>query len=154
MQFADGTTHWINWLANVICPCLGVLFFCAAIYCYGQSHMRLTHYWYAGWTAFLLPGIVRLFEAFTNQVGASNPDSYYLAIRSTCNWLANVILPMNAVLQLMKAVGAWSGIFERGGRIRVWGPVHHITAALLSLSISGLIRLVLYLINLRPNGVS
>ena len=154
MQFADGTLHWINWVANVICPCLGVVFFCAAVYCYGQPHEHYTHYWYAGWTAFLLPGIVRLLEAFTTQSGAGNPDSYYLALRSACNWLANVILPMNAALQLMKAIGAGSGIFERGGRIRVWGPVHHVIAAFACLSTSGIIHLVFFLISQHPHGVS
>jgi hypothetical protein len=153
MQFANGLLAWVNWMANVICPFLGLLFFCAAIYAYGQPHMRHAHYWYAGWLAFLIPGIVRLTEAFSNQGGASNPDSYYLAVSSACNWLANVILPMYSVLQIMKAIGAGSGIFERGGRIRVWGPVHHVAAAFASLSVSGLIHLVLALIAKKPNGV-
>lgn len=153
MAFSDGTLHAINWAANVIFPCLGVLFFCAAVYCYGQAHMRYSHFWYAGWGAFLIPGIVRLFEGFTGQSTATNPDSFYVAVRTACNWLANVILPMNAVVQLMKAIGAGSGIFERGGRIRTWAPVHHVFAAFLCLSMSGLIHLVLFLIAQRPGGV-
>jgi len=154
MQFQAALLHAINWAANVICPCLGVLFFCAAIYCFGQEHMRYVHWWYAGFAAFLLPGTVRLFEAFATQSAASDPDSYYVAVRSACNWLANVMLPMAAVLQLVKAIGAGSGIFERGGRIRLWGPVHHVVAAFACLSMSGLIHLVLYLIALHAQGES
>ena len=154
MLFQTGLLHCINWVANVICPCLGCLFFCAALYCFGQPHMRYIHWWHAGFAAFLIPGIVRLFEAFALQSDASNPDSFYVAVRSAVNWIANVILPLYAAMQLIKAIGAGSGIFERAGHIRIWGPVHHVMVALACLCMSGLIHLVLYLIALHPNGVS
>ena len=54
----------------------------------------------------------------------------------------------------MKAIGSGSGIFERSGRIRPWGPVHHVVAAVLCCCLSGLIHLVLFLIGQHPGGVS
>lgn len=152
MNFYTGAVHAVNWAANVICPILGVYFLCVALYFYGQAHSRYTHYWFAAWGMFLIPGLMRLLEAFTTQTpfqsgaGASDPDTYYLALRGFCNWLANVILPLNAVVQLAKAIGAGSGVFSRTGHIRVWGPVHHVFIGLMSLCLSGIVKLILYFI--------
>ena len=151
MNFYTGALHAVNWAANVICPVLGVYFLCAALYFYGQAHSRYTHYWYAAWGMFLIGGIMRMLEAWTgNGVNASNPDTYYVALRSACNWLANVILPMNAVAQLAKAIGAGSGVFSRTGHIRVWGPAHHVFLGLMSLCASGIVKLIIHFID--PNG--
>ena len=154
MNFYAGALHAVNWAANVICPILGAYFLCRALYfCgqahnYGQAHNRYTHCWYAAWGMFLIPGLMRLLEAFTgNGANASDPDTYYLALNSACNWLANVVLPMNAVVQLAKAIGAGSGIFSRTGHTPVWGPTHHVFIGLMSLCLSGIVKLILHFIN-------
>jgi hypothetical protein len=146
MNFYTGLLQAVNWAANVVCPILGAFFLCAALYFYGQPHSRYTHYWYGAWGMLLVPGLMRLFEAFATKSAASDPDSYYVALYSAGNWLANVILPMNAVAQLAKAIGEGSGIFSRTGHIRVWGPAHHVFIGLMSLCASGIVHLVLWFI--------
>ncbi len=153
MSFYNGVLHAVNWAANVICPLLGAFFLGVALYFYGQSHTRYTHYWYAAWGMFLIPGLMRLLEAFAGKTQPSDPDSYYVALYSAGNWLANVILPMNAVTQLAKAIGAGSGIFSRTGHIRVWGPVHHVFIGLMSLCLSGIVKLLLYFIQQGAAGL-
>ncbi len=153
MTFYHGLLHAVNWAANVTCPLLGAFFLCVAIYFYGQSHSLYTHYWYAAWGMFLIPGLMRLLEAFAGKTQPSDPDSYYVALYSAGNWLANVILPMNAVTQLAKAIGAGSGIFSRTGHIRVWGPVHHVFIGLMSLCLSGIVKLILYFIQQGAAGL-
>lgn len=148
MSFYAGVLHAVNWAANVICPILGALFLCMALYFYGQTHSRYTHYWYATWGMFLIPGLMRLLEAFTGKLpNASDPDTYYVALYSACNWLANVILPMNAVAQLAKAIGAGSGVFSRTGHVRLWDPIHHVFIGLMSLCLSGIVKLILHFID-------
>lgn len=153
MNFYTGLLHAVNWAANVICPILGLFFLCAALYFYGQAHSRYTHYWYGAWGMFLIPGFMRLLEAFAGKTQPNDPDSYYVALYSAGNWLANVILPMNACVQLAKAIGAGSGIFSRTGHIRVWGPIHHVFIGLMSLCLSGIVHLILHFIKAGEAGV-
>lgn len=153
MSFYTGVLHAVNWAADVICPILGVFFLCAALYFYGQAHSRYTHYWYSAWGMFLIPGFMRLLEAFTGKTQPGDPDSYYVALYSAGNWLANVILPMNAVVQIAKAIGAGSGIFSRTGHIRVWGPVHHLFLGMMSLCLSSIVHLMLYFIQTGAGGI-
>jgi len=153
MNFYTGVLHAVNWAADVICPILGVFFLCAALYFYGQAHSRYTHYWYGAWGMFLIPGFMRLLEAFAGKTQPGDPDSYYVALYSAANWLANVILPMNAVVQIAKAIGAGSGIFSRTGHIRVWGPVHHVFLGMMSLCLSSIVHLMLHFIQAGAGGL-
>ena len=153
MNFYTGVLHAVNWAADVICPILGVFFLCAALYFYGQAHSRYTHYWYGAWGMFLIPGFMRLLEAFAGKTQPGDPDSYYVALYSAANWLANVILPMNAVVQIAKAIGAGSGIFSRTGHIRVWGPVHHVFLGMMSLCLSSIVHLMLHFIQAGAEGL-
>ena len=63
------------------------------------------------------------------------------------------MLPMNALAQLAKAIGAGSGIFSRTGHIRVWGPVHHVFLGMMSLCLSGIVKLILYFIQQGAAGL-
>ena len=153
MNFYTGVLHAVNWAADVICPILGVFFLCAALYFYGQAHSRYTHYWYGAWGMFLIPGFMRLLEAFAGKTQPGDPDSYYVALYSAANWLANVILPMNAVVQIAKAIGAGSGVFSRTGHIRVWGPIHHLFLGMMSLCVSSIVHLMLHFIQAGAGGL-
>jgi hypothetical protein len=49
-------------------------------------------------------GLLRALETFASQRAWNDPDVYWMALVSLVNWIANVILPVYAALQV--AAGA------------------------------------------------
>ena len=100
--------------------------------------------------ALCVSGLLRLAEVFAQQ--SSGTAQYWTALLSMANWTGNVILPVYAGIEIVRAVLGVGGIFERLNIGDDW--IRHFIAAGMSLSLSGLLRLFEYFIQSGTNGVA
>lgn len=95
-------------------------------------------------------GLVRLVEYFS-QVQAG-PDQYYMAILSLTNWVSNVIMPMYAVVNLIRAgLSISKASFELttvGGN-----TTRHVIVALGCLGVSMTLRLLEWFVTTGAGGI-
>jgi hypothetical protein len=137
-DFTLGLIHLTNWLGNVILPTLCGSAFAAAAVQFSKGH-GFGHYLYGGMLCLVVSGMLRLFETFASASGWNDPDLYWIALRTLVNWVCNVIMPVYAALQVALGVATVADVGYRYSP--TYGPVKHFLTALVSLSLSGLVRL-------------
>ena len=142
---ADGSTGGLvnlaSWFGNIIMPTIAVLVLIVAIYRYAH-HEDGERYIVGAFAALCVSGLVRLAETFVGTT--PSPDQYWQAIINLANWTGNVILPVYAGLEVVRAVLAWRYFDFHKPHHNSW--VRHVVAAGGCLCVSGLIRLLEYVI--------
>lgn len=134
----------VNWLGNVIMPIMAGLFLAIGVYKYskGESIERTV----AGcMVAVSISGLTRLAEYFVATAPATTAggDTYSNALLNVTNWVANVILPVYAGIEVVR--GGVS--FEELSSIRTdLKPVKHFATAFMCLSCSAILRLIEYFV--------
>jgi hypothetical protein len=136
-SFEQGILNLTNWVGNVIMPTVAVLFVILAVYQFSKGRGSLERYIVGAMAALCVSGLLRLAEAFV-QAG-SGADQYYTAILTLVSWVGNVIMPVYAGIEVVRAlievsVGSQMHIREKTTR--------HLMAAGGCLCISALTRLL------------
>ncbi len=146
--FDGGLLNLASWTGNVILPTLAVLILAMAIFKY--AHREPGERYIAGAMAALcVSGLVRLAEAFVGT--SSGADQYYQAILNLANWVGNVILPVYAGIEVVRAVVGFRYYDPQKPYADMW--MRHVMTAGACLSVSALIRLLEYFIAQGTAGV-
>jgi hypothetical protein len=150
VSFYNGILNLTNWTGNVILPTLAGFFFVVAILRFPRG---LPYYqpMYGGFLCLMGSGLVRALETFASQRNWNDPDVYWISIVSLLNWIANVIMPLFAALEVV------AGGVSLATDIRVhysssWQ--RHFFAAGLCLLVSGFLRLAEFFVAQGVGGVT
>ena len=150
MSFYNGILNLTNWTGNVILPTLAAVFFIVSIlrFSRGQSYYQAM---YGGLFCLLGSGLVRALETFASQRAWNDPNVYWISIVTLVNWVANVIMPLFAALEVV-AGGVTLATDIRVHYSSSWQR-HFLTAGL-CLLISGLLRLAEFFVSHGVGGVT
>ena len=99
MSLDGAVVHLASWAGNVMMPTMAGAFFAGAVYRYskgGQFEQLL----YGGFASLMCSGMLRALEGFVQNAGPTSADGYWTAVMNLVNWIANVILPVFALMQL------------------------------------------------------
>ena len=99
MSLDGAITNLASWAGNVMMPTMAGAFFAGAVYRYskgGQFEQLL----YGGFASLMCSGMLRALEGFVQNAGPTSADGYWTAVMNLVNWIANVILPVFALMQL------------------------------------------------------
>ena len=151
MSFGNGILNLTNWAGNVILPTIASLFFVIAVlrFSKGESY---SHALYGGLLCLMASGLLRAMETFTAQRAWNDPDLYGVALASLVDWIANVLMPIYAALQVAAGAAHLTGSRHAFHLTSSW--VRHFTAAGLCLLLSGLLRLGEFFITRGVGGVT
>jgi hypothetical protein len=149
--FDTGLTNMASYLGNVILPIFAGLVLCLGIYNLAHKARSGERYLTATMACLLASGFVRLAEHFGVQ--ASGQDQFYNALLSLTNWVGNVIMPVYAGVNLIRAILSCSngGMFEftsMGGNVG-----RHLLVAIACLSVSAGIRLLEFFVTSGAGGI-
>ena len=150
MSFYNGILNLTNWAANVILPTLAALFIVIAILQFSKGQ-AFSHALYGGFMCLMASGMLRALETFASQRAWNDPDVYWMALVSLVNWIANVILPLYAALQVA------AGALDLATDVRFQyssGWMRHFAAAGMCLMVSGFLRLGEFFVSKGTGGVS
>src|ERR1039458_2881807 len=150
VSFSNGILNLTNWVGNVILPTLAGLFFVLAVLRFSRA---LAHYpaMYGGFLCLMGSGLVRTLATFTRQRSWNDPDVYWVSLVTLLNWIANVIMPLYAALEVAAggvSLASGVGIHPPPKRQRTF------LSAGLCLLLSGLLRLAEYFVAHGTGGVS
>jgi hypothetical protein len=149
MTFDHGILHLTNWMGNVIMPTLAAAFIIIAVLQFSKGH-DFSHSMYGALACLMVSGLTRAFETFASQAAWDNPDLYWLSILTLINWVANVILPVYAAVQVA-AMALRLGIFSLVHPSSGW--LRHLVTAALCLMVSGVLRLAEFFVAQGTAGV-
>ena len=150
MSFYNGILNFTNWSGNVILPTIAGLFIVLAILRFSKGQ-PYSHALYSGLLCLLVSGLLRAFETFASQRAWNDPDVYWVSIVSFVDWVANVLMPIYAAVEV--AAGALT--LATGERIHFAGSwMRHFLAAGLCLLGSGFVRLAEYFVAQGAGGVT
>ena len=138
MSLDGAITNLASWTGNTIMPTMAGLFFAGAVYRYSKGG-AFEQFLYGGFASLTCSGILRALEGFVQHAGATNADSYWLAIMTLVNYTANVILPVFALTQLGAMALHMGGVLTEIYPGSTW--IRKFIAAIGALSISGILRL-------------
>jgi hypothetical protein len=99
MSLDGAVTNLASWAGNVMMPTMAGAFFAGVVYRYskgGQFEQLL----YGGFASLMCSGMLRALEGFVQNAGPTSADGYWTAVMNLVNWIANVILPVFALMQL------------------------------------------------------
>jgi hypothetical protein len=99
MSLDGAVTNRASWAGNVMMPTMAGAFFAGVVYRYskgGQFEQLL----YGGFASLMCSGMLRALEGFVQNAGPTSADGYWTAVMNLVNWIANVILPVFALMQL------------------------------------------------------
>ncbi len=150
MSFYNGILNLTNWTGNVILPTLAAVFFIVAIlrFSRGQAYYQAM---YGGFSCLMGSGLVRALETFASQRAWNDPSVYWISLVTLVNWVANVIMPLFAALEVV-AGGVTLATDIRVHYSQSWQR-HFLTAGL-CLLISGLLRLAEFFVSQGAGGVT
>ena len=150
MSFYNGILNLTNWAGNVILPTLAAVLFIVAIlrFSRGQAYYQAM---YGGFLCLMGSGLVRALETFASQRAWNDPNVYWISIVTLVNWVANVIMPLFAALEVA-AGGVTLATDIRVHYSQSWQR-HFLTAGL-CLLISGLLRLAEFFVSQGAGGVT
>ena len=148
-SFEGGLLNLTNWVGNAVMPILAALILATGIYKYSRGY-HIDPYIAGTLAALSISGLLRLAEVFASQ--ESGTTQYWSAILSLANWTGNVILPVYGGIEIVRAVLAVGGFFERLNIGDDW--VRHFIAGGACLCVSGLMRLMEHFIAAGTSGVA
>jgi hypothetical protein len=149
MSVSNGILNLTNWAGNVILPTLAGLFFVLAVLRFSRG-LAYSPAMYGGFLCLMASGLVRMLETFSRQTTWSDPNVYWTSIVTLVNWLANVIMPLFAGLEVA-AGGVSLAANMRIHHTSSWQ--RHFLSAGLCLLISGFLRLAEFFVTRGTGGV-
>ena len=149
MSLSNGILNLTNWVGNVILPTLAGLFFVFAVlrFSRGLAHSPAM---YGGFLCLMGSGLVRMLETFSRQRSWNDPDVYWVSLVTLVNWIANVIMPLFAALEVA------AGGVSLASNMRIHHTSNwqrHFLSAALCLLISGFLRLAEFFVTQGTGGV-
>ena len=87
----------------------------------------------------MVSGLLRGLETFSAQSAWDDPDLYWIALRSLVDWIANVLMPLYGVGQIVIGILHMAGIGHRVYQGGAW--MRHFLAAAGCFLLSGIVRL-------------
>ena len=149
MSFYNGILNLTNWTGNVILPTLAGLFLVVAVLRFSRG-LPYFHPMYGGFLCLMGSGLVRALETFASQRNWNDPDVYWISLVTLVNWIANVIMPLFAALEVV-AGGVALATDIRVHYSSSWQ--RHFLAAGLCLLISGFLRMAEFFVAQGAGGV-
>lgn len=141
---AQAILAMVNWLGLTMMPILAGLFLAVGVYKYskGESIERAV---IGVLVAISISGLTRLAEYFvvTSPSVTAGGDTYSNALLNVTNWVANVILPVYAGVEVVRAGMSFEELTTLKTDLK---PVKHFMAAVMCLSVSATLRLLEYFV--------
>ena len=137
MSLDGAVTNLASWAGNVMMPTMAGAFFAGAVYRYskgGQFEQLL----YGGFASLMCSGMLRALEGFVQNAGPTSADGYWTAVMNLVNWIANVILPVFALTQLVAMGMHMGGVVSEIYPGSTW--IRKFIAAMGALMVSGMVR--------------
>jgi hypothetical protein len=148
-SFDHGLLNMTNWVGNGVMPVLAALMIALGIYRFSRGGDFERWVWGA-LGALSVSGLLRLAEVFARQGSSSN--QMFEALLTLADWICNVILPVYAGLEIVRAVLGVSGV---GSRLNIGDDwLRHVAAAFAALCCSGLLRLFEHFVAAGTGGVA
>ena len=148
-SFDQGLLNMTNWVGNGIMPLLAALMVALGIYKFSRGGDSERYIWGA-LASLSVSGLLRLAEVFARQGAGSN--QMFEALLTLADWVCNVILPVYAGLEIVRAVLGVSGV---GARLNIGDDwMRHVVVAFAALCCSGLLRLLEHFVAAGTSGVA
>jgi hypothetical protein len=148
-SFDLGLLNMTNWVGNGIMPLLAALMVALGIYKFSRGGDFERYIWGA-LGSLSVSGLLRLAEVFARQGAGSN--QMFEALLTLADWVCNVILPVYAGLEIVRAVLGVSGV---GARLNIGDDwMRHVVVAFAALCCSGLLRLLEHFVAAGTSGVA
>jgi hypothetical protein len=148
-SFDEGVLNMTNWVGNGIMPVLAALMIALGIYRFSRGGDFERYVWGA-LGSLSVSGLLRLAEVFARQ--GSGSSQIFQALLTLADWICNVILPVYAGLEIVRAVLGVSGI---GSRLNIGDDwLRHVVTAFAALCCSGLLRLFEHFVAGGTSGVA
>ena len=148
-SFDQGLLNMTNWVGNGVMPLLAGLMIALGIYKFSRGGDFERYIWGA-MGALSVSGLLRLAEVFARQ--GSGSGQMFAALLTLTDWVCNVILPVYAGIEVVRAVLGVSGV---GIRLNIGDDwMRHAVAAFAALSCSGLLRLLEHFVAAGTGGVA
>ena len=145
---AQAILAMVNWLGLIVMPVMAALFLAIGVYKYskGESMERCV---IGVMVAISISGITRLAEYFvaTSAGNSVVTDTYSNALLNLTNWVANVILPVYAAIEVVRAGISFEDLTTMRTDLR---PVKHFATAVMCCAVSAIMRLDRVLGRQRP----
>src|SRR5665213_1143839 len=109
-SFDQGILNMTNWVGNGIMPVLAALMIALGIYRFSRGGDFERYVWGA-LGSLSVSGLLRLAEVFARQGSGSN--QMFAALLTLADWVCNVILPVYAGIEVVRAVLGVSGVGAR-----------------------------------------
>jgi hypothetical protein len=139
-SFLNGLQGMAMWFGDLVLPALAALCIIIAIYQYSQRQNG-ERYITAAILCLMGPAIAQLIEAFVTKTPASGGhDQYYNGLLNAINWIGNVIMPMFAVINIVRGILTLGGFMEQFTIGDDW--VRYFIVAFFCLMVSGATRLL------------
>lgn len=147
-SFDGGLLQMADWLARAIMPVLAGLLIALSVYRLSKGGDFERYIW-AALGCLTVTGLFRLLQVFAAQ--SSKPDQLFVAVVTLTDWVCNVIMPVFASLEIVRAVLGVSGI---GSRLNIGDDwLRHVLAAFAALSCSGILRLLEFFVLNGKGGI-
>jgi hypothetical protein len=139
-NFLTALQNMTKWIGYLILPTLAGLCVIVAIYNYSERK-EAGRYVIAALLCLMGPGCALLISFFvTSSAPAAGVDVFSGGLMNAINWLGNVIMPVFAVINVVRGVQEFVAIGERfHTRMDI---VRHFGAAFFCLMVSGILRLL------------
>ena len=148
-SFDQGVLNLTNWVGNGVMPLLAALMIAMSIYRFSRGGDFERYVWGA-LGSLSVSGLLRLAEVFARQGSGSN--QMFAALLALADWVCNVILPVYAGLEVVRAILGVGGV---GSRLSIGDDwIRHVVAAFAALCCSGLLRLFEHFIAAGRGGVA
>ena len=148
-SFDQGVLNMTNWVGNGVMPLLAALMIALGIYRFSRGGDFERYVWGA-LGSLSVSGLLRLAEVFARQ--GSGSSQMFEALLTLADWICNVILPVYAGLEIVRAVLGVSGV---GSRLNIGDDwLRHVVTAFAALCCSGLLRLFEHFISAGTKGVA
>src|ERR1039458_3137810 len=139
---AQAILAMVNWLGLIVMPIMAALFLAVGVYKYskGESMERCV---IGVMVAISISGITRLAEYFvaTSAGNSVVTDTYSNALLNLTNWVANVILPVYAAIEVVRAGISFEDLSTMRTDLR---PVKHFATAMMCCAVSAIMGLIEY----------
>ena len=148
-SFDQGVLNLTNWVGNGVMPLLAALMIAMSIYRFSRGGDFERYVWGA-LGSLSVSGLLRLAEVFARQGSGSN--QMFAALLALADWVCNVILPVYAGLEVVRAILGVGGV---GSRLSIGDDwIRHVVAAFAALCCSGLLRLFEHFVAAGRGGVA
>jgi hypothetical protein len=149
-SFDTALTSMASYIGNVIMPAAAGITLCIGIYNLAHKAKSGERYLTATMACLLISGFIRMVEYFSKQ--QTGQDQFYVSFLTMTNWTGNVIMPMYAVINIIRAgLSVSNSSFEFtsvGGNTG-----RHVIVAIACLGVSMGLRLLEWFVTTGAGGI-